>query len=149
MTHTPRTLSLVAALLLALAACTDDLTQTPATPGGDLAGQPVQFSTTALSVTPAGSPQTRAAETETDFPAEGTTMTVYLLADDGTPIQQADYSYSTDGKTYRKLGSLNARYLSTETVGGFTGIMFGLFATAGSDASKATAEYDYFDYERK
>lgn len=95
MTHTPRTLSLVAALLLALAACTDDLTQTPATPGGDLAGQPVQFSTTALSVTPAGSPQTRAAEPETDFPTEGTTMTVYLLADDGTPIQQADYTYST------------------------------------------------------
>ena len=100
MTHTPRTLSLVAALLLTLAACTDDLTQTPATPGGNLAGQPVQFSTTALSVTPAGSPQTRAAEPETDFPAEGTTMTVYLLADDGTPIQQADYTYSaTDGWT--------------------------------------------------
>ena len=97
MTHTPRTLSLVAALLLALAACTDDLTQTPATPGGNLAGQPVQFSTTALSVTPAGSPQTRAAET--DFPTEGTTMTVYLLADEGTPIQQADYTYSTDGWT--------------------------------------------------
>lgn len=97
MTHTPRTLSLVAALLLALAACTDDLTQTPATPGGDLAGQPVQFSTTALSVTPAGSPQTRAAEPETDFPTEGTTMTVYLLEDDGTPIQQANYTYSTGG----------------------------------------------------
>ena len=100
MTHTPRTLSLVAALLLALAACTDDLTQTPATPGGDLAGQPVQFSTTAISVTPACSPQTRAAETETDFPTESTTMTVYLLADDGTLIQQADYTYSaTDGWT--------------------------------------------------
>ncbi len=98
MTHTPRTLSLVAALLLTLAACNDDLTQTTATtPGGDLAGQPVQFSTTALSVTPAGSPQTRAAEPETDFPAEGTTMTVYLLADDGTPIQQADYTYSATG----------------------------------------------------
>lgn len=97
MTHTPRTLSLVAALLLALAACTDDLTQTPATPGGNLAGQPVQFSTTALSVTPAGSPQTRAEETETDFPTEGTTMTVYLLEDDGTPIQQADYTYSATG----------------------------------------------------
>lgn len=96
MTHTPRTLSLVAALLLALAACNDDLTQTTATtPDGDLAGQPVQFSTTALSVTPAGSPQTRATEPETDFPTEGTTMTVYLLADDGTRIQQADYTYST------------------------------------------------------
>ena len=100
MTHTPRTLSLVAALLLTLAACTDDLTQTTATtPDGNLAGQPVQLSTTALSVTPAGSPQTRATEPETDFPAKGTTMTVYLLEDDGTPIQQADYTYSTDGWT--------------------------------------------------
>ena len=100
MTHTPRTLSLVAALLLTLAACTDALTQTPAPPDGNLAGQPVQLSTTALSVTPAGSPQTRAAEPETDFPTEGTTMTVYLLEDDGTPIQQADYTYSTtDGWT--------------------------------------------------
>lgn len=98
MTHTPRTLSLVAALLLTLAACNDDLTQTTATtPDSDLAGQPVQLSTTALSVTPAGTPQTRA--TETDFPAQGTTMTVYLLPDDGTPIQQADYTYSTGGWT--------------------------------------------------
>lgn len=98
MTHTPRTLSLVAALLLTLAACTDDLTQTPATtPDGDLAGQPVQFSTTALSVTPAGSPQTRAAET--DFPTKGTTMTVYMTNADGTLIQQADYTYSTGGWT--------------------------------------------------
>ena len=98
MTHTPRTLSLVAALLLTLAACNDDLTQTTATtPDGNLAGQPVQFSTTALSVTPAGTPQTRAAET--DFPTKGTTMTVYLLEDDGTPIQQADYTYTTGGWT--------------------------------------------------
>ena len=100
MTHTPRTLSLAAALLLTLAACNDDLTQTTATtPDGNLAGQPVQFSTTALSVTPAGSPQTRAAEPETDFPAQGTTMTVYLLEDDGTLIQQADYTYTTGGWT--------------------------------------------------
>ena len=100
MTHTPRTLSLVAALLLTLAACNDDLTQTTATtPDGNLAGQPVQFSTTALSVTPAGSPQTRATEPKTDFPTKGTTMTVYLLADDGTLIQQADYTYSTDDWT--------------------------------------------------
>ena len=71
-----------------------------------------------------------------------------LLRVEATPDAYT-FAYSTDGKTYRKLGSLNARYLSTETVGGFTGIMFGLFATAGSDASMATAKYDYFDYERK
>ena len=95
MTHTPRTLSLVAALLLTLAACNDDLTQTtPTTPGGDLAGQPVQFSTTALSVEPAGSDaHTRAAEAA--FPADGATMTVYLLDDGGNLLQQADYTYAS------------------------------------------------------
>ena len=80
----------------------------------------------------------------------------------GVPVGQGDvhlrvtsesqyyaFSYSTNGREFHELGKLNCRYLSTETVGGFTGIMLGLFATAGSDASKATAEYDYFDYERK
>lgn len=50
---------------------------------------------------------------------------------------------------FRKLGSLNSRYLSTEIVGGFTGIMLGLFATSTTDTSKAEAEFDYFDYKGK
>ena len=57
------------------------------------------------------------------------------------------FSYSTDGKDYHELGKLNTRYLSTETVGGFTGIMLGLFATSASPESEARAEYDFFDYE--
>ena len=59
------------------------------------------------------------------------------------------FSYSTDGKTFRDLGSLGSNYLSTETVGGFTGIMLGLFATSAAESSKCVAEFDYFEYREK
>lgn len=57
------------------------------------------------------------------------------------------FSYSTNGREFHELGKLNCRYLSTETVGGFTGIMLGLFATSVLPGSEARAEYDFFDYE--
>lgn len=57
------------------------------------------------------------------------------------------FSYSTDGTTYHELGRINARYLSTETVGGFTGIMLGLYATSATKNSKAVAAFDYADYK--
>ena len=65
---------------------------------------------------------------------------------EGTPDAYA-FSYSTDGRTFRPLGSLNSRYLSTETVGGFTGLMLGLFATSADSSSEAEAQFDYFDYK--
>lgn len=50
------------------------------------------------------------------------------------------FSYSTDnGATWHLLGELNARYLSTETAGGFTGITLGLYAT-NPDATPRQAE---------
>ncbi len=57
------------------------------------------------------------------------------------------FEYATDGKNFRKLGKINTRYISTETAGGFTGIMLGMYAVAGSGASKAYAEFAYFDYQ--
>ena len=59
------------------------------------------------------------------------------------------FEYATDGKTFKELGRMNTRYISTETAGGFTGIMLGLYATASSDASKAYVDFEYFDYEKK
>ncbi len=38
------------------------------------------------------------------------------------------------------------RYLSTEVAGGFTGAMFGLYATGNGTASPNTALFDWFDY---
>ena len=48
------------------------------------------------------------------------------------------FSFSTDGgRNWTPLGRANARYLATETAGGFTGITIGLFAT-GPEATEAT-----------
>lgn len=58
------------------------------------------------------------------------------------------FEYATDGKNFRELGKINTRYISTETAGGFTGIMLGMYAVAGSTASKAYAEFGYFDYQK-
>lgn len=57
------------------------------------------------------------------------------------------FAYSTNGKDFCNLGVADTRYLSSETCGGFTGIMLGLYATAKSKDSKAYAEAAYFDYE--
>ena len=95
MTHMYRTILLALPALLLLAACADDVT-TPAEPADTLAGQPVRFTATGLAVIPAGTPQTRATQ-ETDFPAEGSTMTVYMTGDDNT--WQADYTYTSGNWT--------------------------------------------------
>ena len=57
------------------------------------------------------------------------------------------FTYATDGKNFQELGKMNTRYISTETAGGFTGIILGMYAVAGTPASKAQAGFDYFDYE--
>ena len=59
------------------------------------------------------------------------------------------FEYATNGKDFKELGRMNTRYISTETAGGFTGIMLGLYAVSGSQTSKAYADFDYFDYEGK
>lgn len=55
------------------------------------------------------------------------------------------FSYSTDNKAFHKLGKMDVRYLSSETVGGFTGIYFALFA-ASQKPSKGVADFEWFDY---
>lgn len=37
------------------------------------------------------------------------------------------FSYSTDGVDFHQVGQMNTRYLSSETAGGFTGVILGLF----------------------
>ena len=55
------------------------------------------------------------------------------------------FGYSTIENKFQEIAKMNARYLSTETAGGFTGIILGLYAV--SDSSKAQADFDYFDYQ--
>lgn len=55
------------------------------------------------------------------------------------------FGYSIAGNKFQEIAKMNTRYLSTETAGGFTGIILGLYAVSAS--SKAQADFDYFDYQ--
>ncbi|MBQ6253989.1 MAG: beta-propeller fold lactonase family protein [Bacteroidales bacterium] len=50
------------------------------------------------------------------------------------------YEFFADGKL---LGEVNTSLMSSEVVGGFTGVVFGLYAAGG------TAGFEYFDYQEK
>ena len=52
--------------------------------------------------------------------------------------------YSTDGINFKMLGMNHTRYLSSETVSGFTGIMIGLWAQ--SPSSTGYADFEWFEY---
>lgn len=93
MTNMYRTILLALPALL-LAACADDVT-TPAEPADTLAGQPVRFTATGLTITPAGVTQTKA---DADF----STMTVYMTDAEGNTWQadykNADGTWQADGE---------------------------------------------------
>lgn len=55
------------------------------------------------------------------------------------------FFYSYQGRKFDKMGSLDVRFLSSETAGGFTGVYLGLFAES-SDKSGGYADFDWFDY---
>lgn len=57
--------------------------------------------------------------------------------------------YSTDGTEFKQIGIGNTRYLSSETAGGFTGVMVGLWAhcpDAETNAITGFADFEYFEY---
>lgn len=66
---------------------------------------------------------------------------------EGTPAFY-EFSYSEDGKHFTKLGKMNTEFLSSETLGGFTGIILGMYAYGGP-RTKTKAAFSYFDYEPK
>ncbi len=69
-----------------------------------------------------------------------------VLLDSNNPVAlvvDADlnhYSFGfVDNNTYTPMGTMNTKFLSSETVGGFTGVVIALYATAATAASPATA----------
>ena len=64
---------------------------------------------------------------------------------EGTPTMYT-FSFSEDGKEYNKLGSMDARFLSSETLGGFTGVFIGLYATSNGKKSTSKAFFDWIEY---
>ena len=53
---------------------------------------------------------------------------------------------SSDGKNFVELAKMEYRFLSTETIGGFTGVMLGLFAQCGNETGAGYADVDWFEY---
>jgi xylan 1,4-beta-xylosidase len=60
-----------------------------------------------------------------------------------------DFSFSQDNKTFKEIQKVEARFLSSETVGGFTGVYVGLYATGNGKASSAGADYKWFEYNKE
>ena len=58
------------------------------------------------------------------------------------------FSYSQGNDEPKELTKVMARYLSSETVGGFTGVYVGLYATGNGKACTANADYDWFEYAK-
>lgn len=54
---------------------------------------------------------------------------------------------SENGKSFETLCKMDFRYLSTEVIGGFTGVMLGVFAQ-GTD-KKGYADFDWVEYKTK
>jgi len=53
---------------------------------------------------------------------------------------------SDNGKDYQTLSKMDFRYLSTEVIGGFTGVMLGVFAQSTATSSAMYADFDWFEY---
>jgi xylan 1,4-beta-xylosidase len=56
------------------------------------------------------------------------------------------FLYSQGNEAPKELIRVMARYLSSETVGGFTGVYVGLYATGNGKVCTANADYDWFEY---
>jgi len=56
------------------------------------------------------------------------------------------FSYAQGDNDYEQIQEVSARYLSSETIGGFTGTYVGLYATGNGRPSVTNADYDWFEY---
>ena len=56
------------------------------------------------------------------------------------------FSFAQGEDTFTEIGRIEVRFLSSETVGWFTGVYAGLYASGNGKPCLATAEYDWFEY---
>ena len=59
------------------------------------------------------------------------------------------FSYAQNNSEYKLIEKADARFLSTQTVGWFTGLYVGLYATGNGKPAKARAVFDWFEYKEK
>lgn len=59
------------------------------------------------------------------------------------------FSYAQGNDEYRVIETADAKFLSSETVGGFTGVYAGLYATGNGKPAGESATFDWFEYTGK
>lgn len=57
------------------------------------------------------------------------------------------FSYAQGNDTFVDVETADSKFLATETVGFFTGIYVGMYATGNGKVSTAHADYDWFEYK--
>jgi alpha-N-arabinofuranosidase len=80
---------------------------------------------------------------EKEFALNGTHAWLRITSD-------KDFYYmlaSSDGINFVELAKMEYRFLSTETIGGFTGVMLGLFAQCSHANDKGYVDIDWFEYQ--
>jgi alpha-N-arabinofuranosidase len=58
-----------------------------------------------------------------------------------------EFFYQIDGGSPVSLGTAATKDLSSETIGGFTGVYFGMYATGNGQQANVPADFAWFDYE--
>ncbi|MBC8054222.1 MAG: glycoside hydrolase family 43 protein [Sphingobacteriaceae bacterium] len=59
------------------------------------------------------------------------------------------FSFSQNNIDFQNLGSVETRFISSETLGGFVGAFVGVYATGNGKLSTSNADVDWFEYEGK
>lgn len=83
------------------------------------------------------------AHSEQEMELKGTLAYLRITSD-------KDFYYllaSNDNRNFTLLAKMEYRYLSTETIGGFTGVMLGVFAQSLNDGNKGYVDVDWFNYK--
>jgi alpha-N-arabinofuranosidase len=81
---------------------------------------------------------------EKEIPLNGDKAYLRITSDKDFYYMQA----SSDGTNFTTLAKMEYRFLSTETIGGFTGVMLGLFAQSNQN-TKNYVDVDWFEYNAK
>jgi alpha-N-arabinofuranosidase len=81
---------------------------------------------------------------EKELPLDGDKACLRITSDKDFYYMQA----SIDGTDFTTLAKMEFRFLSTETIGGFTGVMLGLFAQS-SQETNGYVDVDWFEYNTK
>ena len=69
-----------------------------------------------------------------------------VLTVEASPLEY-EFFYETPGGARRSLGKAATRDLSSEKVGGFTGVYVGMYATGNGKESTTPADFDWFEYD--